>query len=247
MVAAMSPVACTIAFDEGDAILEAARWGRLVSVLGGDAESARMSAAPIDPGARSPVGASRDRKASDDAHRVSAVPGEKIGSWEMRPRLEELHKESFAWAVTCARGDEAEATDVLQTAYVKVLNGEARFDGRSSLRTWFFGVLRRTAQERRRRSLLAGRILVDLARRWAHQASVPPVQQIWIETTERTRNLRAALEKLTERQRQVLSLVFEHDMTVDEAASTLGIAPGSARTHYDRGKQRLRILLNGEA
>ena len=71
-----------------------------------------------------------------------------------RARLEgelaELHPASFGWALGCCNGDRGEAEDVLQIAYVKVLDGRARFDGTSAFRTWLFAVIRRTAAERRR-------------------------------------------------------------------------------------------------
>ena len=39
---------------------------------------------------------------------------------------------------------------MLQTSYLKAIEGRARFNGHSSTRTWFFGVVRKTALERRR-------------------------------------------------------------------------------------------------
>ena len=47
----------------------------------------------------------------------------------------------------------------MQLAYVKVLEGSAKFDGRSSFRTWLFGVVRRTAAEQRRRYAVHNRLL----------------------------------------------------------------------------------------
>jgi hypothetical protein len=52
---------------------------------------------------------------------------------EQERELEALHPAGFGWALGCCRWDHQEAADVLQAVYVKVLEGKARFDGRSSL------------------------------------------------------------------------------------------------------------------
>ena len=58
-----------------------------------------------------------------------------------------------------------------------------------------------------------------------------------------SRRLSSALSRLPERQREALHLVFYQDMSIAEAAEIMGISLGSARTHYERGKARMKALL----
>lgn len=164
---------------------------------------------------------------------------------ELVAHLQRLHTESFGWALSNCGWDEPEAEDVLQTAYSRVLSGKARFGGRSSFRTWFFGVIRNTAQEtaRRRRKHHQRTESLTAAREMLQQGDGPERQ---LERAETVRTLRAALQRLSARQREVLHLVFYQDMTIAEAAAVMEVSVGSARTHYERGKARLRTLLKEE-
>ena len=163
-----------------------------------------------------------------------------------RARLEvdlaELHPASFGWALGCCHGNRAEAEEVLQAAYLKVLDGRARFDGGSAFKTWLFAVIRRTASERRRRSWLRA-LALD---RWLTGRAEPgpsPDPERLAGRSEEAERLRESLRALPARQRELLHLVFYQDLTVEEAARVVGISVGSARTHYHRAKARLRRML----
>jgi RNA polymerase sigma-70 factor (ECF subfamily) len=149
--------------------------------------------------------------------------------------LAELHPASFAWALACCGFERQEAEDVLQTTYEKILDGRARFDGRSSLKTWLFAVVRHTAADLRRRRLVA---TLGLERLFASLVRAEPDEPA-VGSEERAK-VRAALARLSRRQREVLDLVFYHDFTVEEAARIMNVSVGSARVHYQRGKQRLQ-------
>lgn len=164
---------------------------------------------------------------------------------DVQRSLTELHPASAGWALSCCRWDREEAEEVLQVAYLKILDGRARFDGRSSFKTWLFAVIRRTAAEGRRRSWL--RTLTGT--RWLDGQPEPaPVEtpESQAGESEASRTLRAALKALPARQREVLHLVFYQDLTLDEASRVLGISLGSARTHYHRGKASLQKRLAQE-
>lgn len=134
---------------------------------------------------------------------------------------------------------------MLQSVYIKVLEGRARCDGRSSFRTWLFGVIRLTALEGRRQRWLHTALL----ERW-HRAEPTELGAGVVYGAdlagERNLQLGAALEQLSRRQREVLHLVFYQDFTIEAAAQALGVSLGSTRTHFERGKRRLRALLQGD-
>jgi RNA polymerase sigma-70 factor (ECF subfamily) len=158
---------------------------------------------------------------------------------DVRRRLEELHPASFGWAMACAAGDREEAEVILQTACLLALDGSARWGGRSSFRTWFFGVVRNVASSRRRRRLLE-RVLftMPLGEVPADRGAAPDPPD-----PASARDVRRALGALSARQREMLHLVFYEGMAVEEAAGVLGLRLGTARTHYERGKARLRLAL----
>jgi len=150
------------------------------------------------------------------------------------------------WALAQTRWNAAEADDVLQASVLKVLDGRARFAERSSFRTFVFGVIRQTARERRRRALVRSLILLrpsasDEPAARAGFADLAPDARL--ASARESARLVAALEQLPARQREILHLVFYGELTIEEASRVAGVALGTARTHYARGKQRLRELL----
>ena len=150
-----------------------------------------------------------------------------------RTALAELHDELFGWCLSRANGDFAAAEDLLQQAYVEVLGGRARFDGRSGLKTFMFGVVQNLARSRYRRILRHLRLL-----RAGAAESVSPAAPETGDEREATA-VWAAVANLPARQRDITELVFCRDLTIEQAAAVMGISVGSGRTHYARAKAAL--------
>lgn len=154
--------------------------------------------------------------------------------------LAALHRASWGWALACCARDPDEAADVLQLSYEKVLSGRARFDGRAQLKTWFFGVVRLTAHEHRRWRFGRRREVTVAELPDAPASSGPKVDR---ETAEA---LSRALAKLSERQREILHLVFYEEISIAQAADVMRVSLGSARQHYERGKANVLEILERE-
>jgi RNA polymerase sigma factor (sigma-70 family) len=162
---------------------------------------------------------------------------------ELKAELEKLHNASFGWALNCCRHSRAEAEEVLQTVYLKILLGKACYRGESGFRTWLFAVIRNTAISESRKQVLRSIVQplseVDCAGSNSSTAAE-------LERSELQKRFQEALKRLPARQRETLHLVFYQDMSLREAAEVMSISIGSARRHYERGKKRLREALDRE-
>lgn len=158
-----------------------------------------------------------------------------------RQALADLHDSAYRWALTCTGFDEEHAHEVLQMVYLEILGGRAVYEGRSSLKTWLFAVIRNTALRlaataRRARALedrLADAAEDAAADACAHELSRRQTRQAIL----------SALETLSPQQRQIIELTYYHELTVAEAARVMGITLGSARQHFHRAKRTLTDAL----
>jgi RNA polymerase sigma factor (sigma-70 family) len=160
---------------------------------------------------------------------------------ELRNQLENLNAISFGWALSCCSYDSSEAKDVLQTAYLKVLEGRARYNGRSSFKTWLFSVIRNTAAEERRRHWFRRLGLAKFANERAGESFF--MEEYDSSKDNISEGFKKYIIRLPTRQREVLHLVFYQGMTIEEASKAMEVSVGSARTHYGRGKDTLRKIL----
>lgn len=163
--------------------------------------------------------------------------------------LQVQHSANYGWALTCCAWQRDIAEDVLQEAYLRVLDGRARYRGHASLKTWFFAVIKHVAADVqrtiRRRSMFNLQLVSSAAATGGDAAagnSEPLADALYADET--ARQLCAALMALSGRQREVLHLVFYAELTLEETALSLDVSVGSVRTHYHRGKERLSALLN---
>lgn len=163
---------------------------------------------------------------------------------ELRNRLEQHHAESYGWALSCCSRDPREAEDVVQTVYLKVLEGKARYDGKATFKTWLFAVIRNTAADVRRRHVLERLRLIRYGKEAGQSIEEDrldhEIPQVHLQIV-----FQRAFASLPKRQREVLHLVFYHGLTLYEAAEVMRVSIGTARTHYARGKKRIRQWLEG--
>jgi RNA polymerase sigma-70 factor (ECF subfamily) len=148
---------------------------------------------------------------------------------------------------------QAIAEEAVQDTWMAVVRGIDRFEGRSSFKTWLFRVLTNRARsagygEQRHLPSESARA-VDLSHFDAEGQWAQPVESWSDETVERldaaqwTKPLRAALDDLPPRQRQVVLLRDVEGLSTAEVCGILEISPGNLRLLLHRGRNRLREAL----
>lgn len=150
--------------------------------------------------------------------------------------LEAIHGQVYGWALSRCNYDRAAAEDLMQQAYVELLSGNARFNNKSTLKTFVFSVVQNLAQGRFRR--IATRL--RLIRQYQQMPTEEAVE--WLEPGERG-GVWPAVMALPARQRDIIELVFCRELTVAEASKVMGVSIGTGRVHYDRAKKALRSRL----
>ena len=119
--------------------------------------------------------------------------------FELKEELERLHTASFGWALSCCRQNRADAEEVLQIVYLKILQGKAVYRGESKLQTWLFAVIRKTAISERRKQLLRSLTAVI-----SQDLKVNHGLESGFEQSEMQRRFQQALAQLPQRVTKVL-------------------------------------------
>ena len=153
-----------------------------------------------------------------------------------RSALEAIHSQVYGWALSRCDFDHAIAEDLMQQAYVELLSGSARFNNKSTLKTFVFSVVQNLARSRFRRVASRLRLVKQYQQQTVSDvvdAMEPVVDDgIW-----------RAVRALPARQRDIIELVFCRELTIEQAAAVMGVTTGTGRVHYDRAKNALRSRL----
>jgi RNA polymerase sigma-70 factor, ECF subfamily len=155
--------------------------------------------------------------------------------------LRTLHAEHgdalFAHAVRLCDGDRQRAEDLVQETLLRAWrHPEALDPERGSARAWLFTTARHLAIDAwRRRTARVGEVITDAL------PEPPPVDET--ERAVEAWTIADALEKLSEPHRRVIVECFYRGRSVAEAASVIGVPPGTvkSRTHY--AMRALRLVL----
>lgn len=141
-------------------------------------------------------------------------------------------------------GDAHLAEDVFQQVFIKVAKNAAAFDGRASFSTWLYRIARNaTLDELRRRARRPGDTggLEPESMQLADDQAPSPLDRL--ATEELASQIRLALEKLPEAQREAFLLKEEGDLDFDEIGVVLGCGRETAKSRFRLAVGKIRTFL----
>jgi RNA polymerase sigma-70 factor, ECF subfamily len=178
----------------------------------------------------------------DEALLKKAIAGD-------RDSLDELFRRYRLVAYRVAHrllGNEADALDAVQEAFVKALVHLPSFQGRSSFKTWLLRVVSNAAldlgRQRGRRETLS---MDGLGSKYREECEplIHPEPTRDLERQDLRRKLHEALAQLPAAQRQTFVLHAEAELSYREVAEMLDISIGTVMSRLYYARQRLRVLL----
>ena len=144
-------------------------------------------------------------------------------------------------------GNPWDADDLAQETFLVMSRQPEKFQGRSSVYTWLYGILLNLERRERRRHGIAKRKLKVL---WDNQEqksekSIPSAETP-IEVREWKRSLWGWVAKLPDGQRQALVLRFSEGLRYEEIATALECPLGTVKSRIFHGLGGLRRMLEEE-
>jgi RNA polymerase sigma-70 factor (ECF subfamily) len=149
-------------------------------------------------------------------------------------------------------GDAAEAEEAVQDAFVKVFSHLDSYREELPFEVWFTRVLINSCLDRRKARGRRERWLVPMADtsaadqfRVEHASSRAASPEREVLARERWKHIKAAVDRLPDRQRLVFSLCVYGDQSAREVSAVTGMNESTVRVHLFRAVRKLRTLLEG--
>jgi RNA polymerase sigma factor (sigma-70 family) len=175
----------------------------------------------------------------DDADLAARFARGGAGAFEQvvalhHPRVARLAHRLLGWA-----GD---SDDVVQDVFLTALASARSFRGRSSLTTWLATItLNRCRRHLRRRALF--RRFVASPARAPTAAAAPPADHATIDAEVATQ-VRAAVNALPPRDREVIVLYYLEHRTVADMSKLLNARPNAVEVRLHRARAKLNAALS---
>jgi RNA polymerase sigma-70 factor, ECF subfamily len=160
------------------------------------------------------------------------MPGDEVFTSELVAAIP--HLRAFARSLC---NDATQADDLAQEALAKAWKARESFEPGTSIKAWTFMILRNQFYSEKRRSWRSTPLDAEVAENTLIANDDPTVPMELLE-------LRTALAKLPDDQREALILVGAGGMAYEEAAQVCQCAVGTIKSRVSRARRALEVLLS---
>ena len=156
--------------------------------------------------------------------------------------LVQTHRQIALRVAFLVVGDQGEAEDVTQEAFVKAYHAMSRFRVDAPFRPWLLRIVRNEALNQRRRRGRQERLSLRLTHDPVSGGAAPSPETTVLTAVER-RTILEAVNALPDRYREVVTHRYLLGLSEAETASTLRIPAGTVKSRTARALQRLEGIL----
>jgi RNA polymerase sigma-70 factor (ECF subfamily) len=144
-------------------------------------------------------------------------------------------------------GSREEAEDLLQNVFVKAYEKFDTFDARRAFSSWIYRIAHNEAvnyiKKKNKKTMLSWEDIVSTKDQLESSSQERSPQEAWIRKEVRN-EVQLALNKISEKYREVLILRFFLDHSYEEIADIIGRPPNTVGTLLSRAKKQLVRALN---
>ncbi|MBI3802050.1 MAG: sigma-70 family RNA polymerase sigma factor [Deltaproteobacteria bacterium] len=196
-------------------------------------------------------GASDSAPADQYAHDAQLLARLRRGEEEAFEQLVRQYTGRLLAAARRLLGNEPDAQDAVQEAFLSACKAIGQFTGTAKLSTWLHRIVINAAlmklRSRRRKHEESIEDLLprfDEQGEWSSQVAPWEISSDTLLQQQETRTLvRHCIKRLPDTYRTVLLLRDIEDLNTEEVAETLGITPNAVKIRLHRARQALRTLL----
>ncbi|MBO6824843.1 MAG: sigma-70 family RNA polymerase sigma factor [Sneathiella sp.] len=151
------------------------------------------------------------------------------------------HEKHIYFFIQKKLNDSFEAYDILHEVFMEIWRKADRFEGRSKVSTWFFGIAFNKTVDRIRKKM-PDQFSEDDNEDIVDEEVLNPMELVG--ATEEATLIAKCIEALKATQRAVVQLAFYEDMSYPEIAKIIGRPEGTVKTRIFHAKQALKLCIS---